>query len=329
MSERRAAALRVGGFVIVGVVAILGIVLLLSGHTLEKGTSYETYFQESVEGLDVGTPVKYRGVTIGKITEIGLVSAEYSPPSPDSLSDKVWRQVVVRFEINRRKLGEVPDVYRAVELGLRVQSVPRGITGVSYLELGFVSPADYPAQPVPWTPDTPVIPSRPSTFSQVQDALVHALSGLNKLDLSGVVANLNNLLGSLNQEIEKGDAHAAIGNANLLLQTLNDQIRKADLPATAAGIRNLSNGQQTQQLIAQLNTTTANLAKATAALPQLVAASRSTVGHADEATADLQQQMAPILQNLASTTQNLRDLTATLSRNPGAVLAPAPPKDQP
>jgi ABC-type transporter Mla subunit MlaD len=327
--EKRAAALRVGGFVIVAAVAVLGIVLLLSGRTLQHGTPYETYFQESVEGLDVGTVVKYRGVTLGKITAIGLVSAEYQPPSTDSLSDKVWRQVVVRFEIDRRKLGEVPDIQRAVDLGLRVQSVPKGITGVAYLELGFVNPADYPAQLVPWIPKYPVVPSRPSTLAQVQDAAVRLLSGLTRLKLDDVVTNLAGLLQSLNQEVASGDLHAALGNANDLIRTLDSQVRAADIPGTTADFRDLANGPQTRHLIAQLDQTTANLAKVTAALPQLVNAGRGTVGRADEATADLQQELAPVLQNLAATTQNLRDLTATLSRNPGVVLAPPPPRETP
>jgi ABC-type transporter Mla subunit MlaD len=223
----------------------------------------------------------------------------------------------------------VPDVYRAVALGLRVQSVPQGITGVSYLELGFVNPAEYPVQPVPWKPDSPVVPSRPSTLAQVQDAAVHVLSSLGKLNLDKVTGDLDTLLQSVNAQVTTGDAHAAIGSARELLQTLNSQLKAADLPATAASIRELSNGQQTRQLIAQLDQTTANLAKTTAALPQLVAVSQGTVGRANEATADLQQQLAPILQNLATATENLRELTATLSRNPGAVLASPPPKDAP
>lgn len=329
MIEQRAAALRVGGFVIVGIVAILGIGLLLSGRTLERGTPYETYFQESVEGLDVGTAVKYRGVTIGKITDIGLVSAEYPPPSRDSLSDKVWRQIVVRFEVDRRKLGEVPNVQRAVDLGLRVQSVPKGITGVSNLELSFVNPADYPVQNVPWTPLSAVVPSRPSTLAQVQEAAVRILSGLTKLDLQGLVANLDTLVASLNRQVATGDVHLALTNVNLLLKTLNTQVQAADIPATTADFRELSNGAKTRRLIDQLDQTTANLTKATAALPQLLAVGQSTVGRADEATADLQLQLAPVLENLRATTQNLRDLSATLSRNPGVVLAPPPSRSSP
>ena len=51
----RSAALRVGMFVLCGIVALLAVVFFLSGSVLHPGTPFETYFQESVQGLDVGT----------------------------------------------------------------------------------------------------------------------------------------------------------------------------------------------------------------------------------------------------------------------------------
>ncbi|MBV9653717.1 MAG: MCE family protein, partial [Acetobacteraceae bacterium] len=73
----RAAFLRVGLFVIGATVVGILLILFLGGPRLASATKYETYFRESVQGLDVGAPVKYRGVTIGQVTDIGLVGAEY------------------------------------------------------------------------------------------------------------------------------------------------------------------------------------------------------------------------------------------------------------
>ena len=56
---------RVGLFVFVGLAAIAGTALVLGGRSFfaEKVT-FETYFEESVQGLEVGSPVKLRGVGI-------------------------------------------------------------------------------------------------------------------------------------------------------------------------------------------------------------------------------------------------------------------------
>jgi ABC-type transporter Mla subunit MlaD len=329
--ESRRAAFRVGLFVIGGIAVLLGLLFFLSGAVLHPGTPLETYFSESVQGLDIGTSVKFRGVTIGKITDIGLVSAEYPPGGDSSVSErKVYQQVVVRFTIDPRKTGDDVNLGSAIKHGLRVQIAPQGITGLAYLELTFVSPAQYPAQTVPWVPDSPVIPSIPSTLTQVQDAVQQVISSLGKVDLGKMVDQVSTLVAVLNQELSTGNAHKALANANALLVNLNDQVTQSNLPATTQAVRTLADGPRTQQILAQLSQTTAQLNKVSAELPALVAASQATISQASETTADLQSQLIPILQDMKATTANLRALTSSLQRNPSAALlgAPPPPEDK-
>jgi ABC-type transporter Mla subunit MlaD len=328
--DSKRAAFRVGMFVIGGIAVLLALLFFLSGAVLHPGTPFETYFSESVQGLDIGTSVKFRGVTIGKITDIGLVSAEY-PPGNTSVSErKVYQQVVVRFTIDPRKTGDNVNLTTAIGHGLRVQIAPQGITGLAYLELTFVSPAQYPVQTVPWQPESIVIPSIPSTLTQVQDALRQVISSLGKVDLGKMVDQVSSLMTALNQEVTTGNAHKALANANTLLMTLNTQVEKSDLPATTQAVRTLADGPQTQQILTQLNQTTAQLNKVTAELPALVAASQATISQASETTADLQSQLIPILQDMKATTANLRELTSSLQRNPSSALlgAPPPPEDK-
>jgi ABC-type transporter Mla subunit MlaD len=323
--ETRQAAFRVGMFVISGIVALLALIFFLSGATLHPGQKYETYFQESVEGLDIGTAVKFRGVTIGHVTDVGLVIAEYPPNSVAQAESKAYRQIVVRFTVDPKKIGTHADVADGIAHGLRAQIEPQGITGLSYLDLSFVSPAAYPVTPVPWTPDSRVVPSIPSTLTQLQDALEQVISSLTRVDLPTMVTQASTLMNTLTNEITTGDAHQAIANANQLLGNLNTTVTQTNLPGTSAAIRNLADGPQTAQIIAQLNQTTAQLAKISAQLPALVAASQATINQANETTADLQAQLIPILQDMKSTTANLRALSSELSRNPSQVLLGAPP----
>jgi ABC-type transporter Mla subunit MlaD len=321
--------LRVGMFAVAGIFAVLALVFFLSGSALHPGLPYETYFQESVEGLDVGTAVKFRGVTIGKVTDVGLVAAEYPPDDPDNGLRKVYQQVVVRFRVDPKKIGRVTDVDAAIAHGLRAQIEPQGITGLSYIDLSFVNPSQYPAPgTVPWTPDSTVIPSVPSTLTQVQDALEQALSSMSKVNLGKMFNQAEDLLSLLDQQLTNGDARQAVANANRLLANLNTQLQRADLPGTTATVRNLAGGPETTQILAQLNKTTAQLSKVSGELPALVAQSQATIDQADETTADLQAQLGPILQDMKTATANLRELTETLKRNPSEVLlGAAPPPD--
>jgi ABC-type transporter Mla subunit MlaD len=328
--DSKRTAFRVGLFVICGIAVLLALLFFLSGAVLNPGTPFETYFSESVQGLDIGTSVKFRGVTIGKITDIGLVSAEYPPGTIVTGERKVYQQVVVRFTIDPRKTGNNINLDSAISHGLRVQIAPQGITGLAYLELTFVSPAQYPVQSVPWHPDSQVIPSIPSTLTQVQDAVQQVISSLGKVDLGKMVDQVSTLMTVLNQELATGNAHKALANANTLLLNLNSQVTQSNLPATTQAVRTLADGPQTQQILAQLNQTTAQLNKVSAELPALVAASQATISQASETTTDLQSQLIPILQDMKATTANLRELTSSLQRNPSAALlgAPPPPEDK-
>ena len=64
---------KLGLFVVVGALSIIATVVYFGGRTLRKETvSYKTYFDESVQGLEIGSPVKFRGVSIGSVAQIDL-----------------------------------------------------------------------------------------------------------------------------------------------------------------------------------------------------------------------------------------------------------------
>ena len=78
MSEEAPRYFRVGVFVLVGFALIVVFVIALGGQALFRETVLMvTYFDESVQGLEVGSPVKVRGVELGSVAEIGMVGAHY------------------------------------------------------------------------------------------------------------------------------------------------------------------------------------------------------------------------------------------------------------
>jgi ABC-type transporter Mla subunit MlaD len=323
----RSAAFRTGIFVLGGIAALLVVIFVLSGSALHPGARYESYFRESVQGLDVGSAVKFRGVTIGKVTDIGLVSAEYPPEKIASLRETVYHQVVVRFRIDPRKLGPDANLVQAVKDGLRIQVAPQGITGLAYLELSFVTNAAAP-QPAPWQPDSPVIPSVPSTLTQVSDAVQHFLTTMDKVKFSDTVASLTSLVGTLNKEITSGDASQTLHNANLLLAQLSVEMRQADLPGTTKAVRDLAGGPQTRTILTQLAQASRALTASSAAMPKLLAQTQATVAQASATTASLDRQIIPVLRNLDAASINMRELSETLKHDPAVILRGAAPPPQ-
>ena len=64
---------KLGLFVILGTgLAIAALVVFGAQHWNERTVPYFAYFDESVQGLDVGSPVKFKGVEIGSVKSIQL-----------------------------------------------------------------------------------------------------------------------------------------------------------------------------------------------------------------------------------------------------------------
>ena len=324
--------LRVGLLLLAGIGVLIGLVVFLGGNQLGEGRPYETYFRESVQGLEVGAPVKYRGVTIGRVTDIGLVTAEYGRDEPMDIQRATYRLVFVRFVIDPSRVGRLPDTQTAVKTGLRARVASQGITGLSYIELDFVNPEQYPPQSVPWTPKYEYIPSMPSTLSQVQDAAQEFLAKLNKIDMAALSQSVTGLIDDLRRDLGSGDAHLTLTRAADLLETLRQTVQDADLPRltadlrdTSGSVRALVQGKEVRNLLANLSTAADRLAEGAAKLPALITALEATSRRAGNSTADLQQSLIPLLRDMQATAANLRETTEALRQYPAQVLLGGPP----
>lgn len=325
--------LRVGLLIVGGAVLLIAMIWFLTGNQIGGGTVFESYFSESVQGLEVGAAVKFRGVTIGRVADIGLVSAEYGGKQPLDVTSNASRLVFVRFVVDTAKIGKMPDVQQAVAVGLRTRLASQGITGLSYLELDFVSPERYPPQVVPWQPKATYIPSMPSTFSQVQDAAQQMLAKLNRLDIDKLGNDLDALLIDLRSTLARGDVHQTLQEATNLLRSTREAVDAADLPGLSADIRQTSaalrgtlKGEQLQKLIDNASLAAERLATTTARLPALIASVQATAQRAGNGTADLEQGLIPLLRDMQATASNLREMSGSLRRYPAQVFGQPPPR---
>jgi paraquat-inducible protein B len=337
MTEGRGVFLRVGLLIVGGWGLVAGLVWFFAGERLNQGLEFETYFSESVEGLEVGAPVKYRGVTVGRISEAGLVTAEYGTHNlPVELDQQTYRLVFVRFVVDPARIGlpaaQVSDPTVAVRLGLRVRLASQGITGLTYAELDFVDPEKYPALNVPWTPRDPYIPSMPSTLLELKNQATEFLAKLNRLDLDTLSTSLNGLVADVRANIDHGDVHVTLARSAELLRTLDDTVRAADLPGLTADLRQTSQAlravaqdRDLHRVLANAAVVSDHLAAASARLAPLIAALQATAGRINSGTADLQQGLLPILRDAQAAAANLRDTSEELRRYPPQFLLASPP----
>ncbi|MGH8800834.1 MAG: MlaD family protein, partial [Casimicrobiaceae bacterium] len=253
--SRQANYFKLGLFVIGGIaVAVVLLLIVGTGSLLRSRTTIETYFNESVQGLDVGSKMKYRGVTIGAVTKISFTYVEYEQNLPMSQRK---RYVLVEAQIEPGLVGgkvardiATPEA-TALEVarGLRVHLAPQGITGTNYLELDYVDmPA--PVLQIDWKPDNIYIPSTPSTVQTFVAAATEIVDRLHRLDIEGIVANLNRLLVTANDRIGAIDAGALSQHAD---RTLGKMDRTLD------GIASRKISDEAVGLLAELRVTNTEL----------------------------------------------------------------------
>jgi paraquat-inducible protein B len=299
-----------------------------------------------VQGLDIGSKLKYRGVSIGEVTRIGFTYNKYQLDKP--MSER-YRYVLVEAQLEPRLLGgragagDLTDPESAsmeVERGLRMRLAPQGITGTSYLEIDYADPPP-PILPIDWTPDNIYIPSAPSTVTAIVNAAAEIMDRLHKLDIEGTVANFNKLLVTTNSRIDAIDAKAISQRTERVLakvETTLDSIDSKKLSTEAVALL-----AELRASNAELNKTLANPAlqklpdDAAAAMarvkdlvsdPKLAKTLSSlerTMSRLDRIFGGGEADLATTIDNLRQITDNLRDLTEETKRYPANVIFGAPP----
>ncbi len=298
---------KLGLFVVLGVAVALGALIWLGNAQFGRETfSAVTYFDESVQGLDVGSPVKFRGVTIGSVTDIEI--------APDG------RHVEVTMEIEKPvlpKLG-IADVYTAqaqgrdfVPPGLRVQLVTAGITGVKFLQVDFFDPKKYPAPELPFPVPPSYFPSAPSTLKSLEESVMETLEKLPELSdtATRMLAEAQVTLMSLREVIE------TLGASNGPLVSVLHSVEQSSA--------NLSQAVEN----ARLGETTKSVREAASS----VGSAAQTMNGAAKDIRGLTDELQEDLVTLRRTLDAARSLVDLLERDPAALLrgrshsAPPPP----
>ena len=102
----RSTEFKVGVFVLVSVALGLGSVIALgSGSMFKETATIETSTTDSVNGLQLGSPVKYRGVPIGEVTAIAFADRYYNEEGTDDASFDFASPVVIRMKVRLDVFG--------------------------------------------------------------------------------------------------------------------------------------------------------------------------------------------------------------------------------
>jgi paraquat-inducible protein B len=209
----------IGGFV-VGAIALIVIGLLAFGGTdwFAHRNKYVAYFPGSVKGLQVGAPVDFRGVTIGRVTDIKVM---FNPV-------EVRAQIPVIIEVDPSQIvmtgpeqitSGQEEVERLIKAGFSAQLETQSLlTGLLFVNLDFRKGAT--SRLVGGDQPYPEIPTVPSELEQLQQS-----AGDVAMRLPGLLEQLNTLLTTVDSELQasKGNFQSIVANVAGIAEDIKAQ----------------------------------------------------------------------------------------------------------
>ncbi len=317
----RANPTAIGLFMIGGVVlAVVGVATLASASWFEKQSIFISYFGESVNGLEVGAPVKFQGVPVGSVTNLHIQI---------ELKDKTF-QVPVQYEIDLTRLTSVAGTFvdledervlrQQIADGLRAQlQMESMVTGQLYIELAYRVDAKAPElerRPTPF-PEIPTTPSLLAAFgtqagSMVGDVLkilyrVNAmLEEVNMKELNrSVVASA----GAVERLAESPGLHTALADAPKMTAQLNRTM--AEMEGLAARL-----GESIDPLQLQLAGTNSEVVLTLKTMRETLDETKGLLS----SDSGVGYQMEAAMTSLTSAAEALRALVLSLERNPDMLI---------
>ena len=212
---------KLGLFILIGVFFVIGGIIFFGvSQFFTPKIEILTIFNESVDGLSVGSPVKYNGVPMGLVSKIlvdhgGSISV-YMELYPDSMDTKDMEKVVGEMK-NKKQIKEMINKY--VSNGFRCSLQLAGISGNKYIGIKKYNIYDekYKETKIKNSSlinDNFYLPSVPSFISGAADNISKLLNQIGKVDFKQVEGDIRNNLATL---------HSLTDKINILLTTMDSQ----------------------------------------------------------------------------------------------------------
>ncbi len=308
-----------GLFLVVGLsLAVGGVLVFSSGTSFHPQQKSILYFDGSLKGLNPGAPVKFRGVTIGKVDQILIrhnqASNDYAMPVIIALDKKLAQSM----SDENLQISDQAHMNENIRRGLRARLDAESlVTGVLYVSVDMVPDAPGPVfhQLTPEYSEIPTIPSQvqqlmanlerldlPGISAKLTALLTRADTSLSQLNIPQINEGMTNLLGAANQFITTPDLNNAVTAARRMLDHADALVARVD--------------KRVDPLADNLTNTLFEAQKTLAAARRGAQHLSDLLGPDNSFSSDLTQ----ALEQLGNAGRAVADLAEFLERNPNALL---------
>lgn len=324
----------VGLFMLGGIaIALAGIIWIGMTSLFQAGERYVTYFNESVQGLDVDSPVKYRGVSVGRVEKIGV--------APDSK----LIEVVLKIESGQK-----------LEEGIVAQLKNVGITGLMFVELDQIEPGKPVHSPkLDFPVKHKVLPSKPSDIKKILKGIDDVIKQFKAFDIKGISDKLSGTLdkameamGNVEQAVSDAEVKKISGGIQRTMRDINDILQPDRWDRIILSIEEAVGS--VNQFLQHADQTVSTAGGAMARVDGIVRDKQETIaealdefgqamvnanrflkqgtrlaGNADASVVEIRRYLVYTAQHLERASENLTRLTETLADQPSELLFGEPP----
>jgi paraquat-inducible protein B len=305
---KQANRMMIGAFVILAVIIMAAsLVVFGSGKFFKKTVKCVMYFDGSVKGLTVGSPVLFQGVQIGSVDSV-IIEVD-----PTKLQAQI--PVVIEYEPDKFQVAGAMKVPRdprktipiLIKRGMRaVLTTQSFITGQLAIEIGF-----YPGTPVVLRKAGEYkgyieIPTIPSTTQKLFDALA-------KLDLAGMEKHLESALDGIANLANNPNLPASLQGLKETLQDARKLVNRVDSQVDPLTKDTKKTVKDFGDLARNLNGRVGGMATG---LDKTLSAARGTISQDSPLMVDLQN----TLQELSRMSRSLRQLADYLDQHPESLI---------
>jgi paraquat-inducible protein B len=308
----------IGAFVVGALIlAVMAILLLGSGDLFIQKPRFVLYFKGSVKGLNVGSPVNFRGVNIGTVTNVQLVMGKSGSDIRIPVTIEINPGSFIRSEqmiggmteSRKEKLAELIDA--GMRAQLQLQSL---LTGQMFIQLDF-----YPGTRVDLVGDDryPEIPTIPTPIEKIT----------KKLEDFPVEQVMNNIISTsqgLNKLVNSPELHQSIQSLKEILEDVERLVKSQELQKTIASLHSTLDdiGSLARTVDTQVDPLSSELHTALDETRLAMMQARGTLESAQYLVSDqkLLYALDNVLAEITSAARSVRELTDFLERQPQSIL---------
>ena len=297
----------IGLFVIIGSLICAAIIIWVgAARIFMKGSLYSVYFDESVQGLQVDSAIKYRGVEIGKVESI-KVARDYR-----------LIEVIMKIELEG-------DLQKQTIATLKTA----GITGIVFIELDQLRTGDLSSSPkITFKSSYPVIPSRRSQISRFMSDTGVIMQNIKDIDLKGISDQLKNTSKAIENFVEGKRINNIMTHLESTSSNLDQAIFKINKTIAEGKVDRVVN--ETMGVLSDAHQLIGQAKNEIDALKLQEKADRTDIllKDIDKKSKAITNELQDTSEHLRVTSENLQKLSDNLTRNPSELIfsKPAPPR---